>query len=589
MEVLVCLAQHAGEPVAKEELLQTVWSDAFVGDDVLKRSIAELRRVFEDDVKDPQFIQTIAKRGYRLIAPVKWVDRVTEEPPKPDTVRVRVARSRKLWITGSTAASAVLIFVLLGAFDFGGLRTRFRANADPQIHSLAVLPLRNLSSDPNQDYFSDGLTDELITDLAQIGSLKVISHTSTMQYKDAKKSLPEIARELNVDGVVEGTVQRSGDRVRVTAQLIYAPSDKHLWASSYDRDIGDIFALERDVAGDVAHQVQAQLTTSNQSQVVPPKPVNPKALEAYLQGNYHLQKGLMGVRDREQRTAEQYFQQAIDAAPDFTLAYVGLAESHHNLFWASSEDFDLMRRAAEKAVSLDPLSSETRQEVGVTKWEDWDWSGAEGEDRRAITLNPNNAQAHDSLGDVLDVTGRLEEGWKEKQIAQQLDPNQDHLSTELYVRGEYDRSTELLQKSLEIRPDDAINHWFLSFDYAQKGMYKEWVRELSQAIILIGFPESASRIRQAFAVSGYLGARRQEARELEHWIEKKQAYVPCLLAEVYTSLGDKDRAFYWLGHGIDHHRMAADDLNWFMVDPQLTPLHSDPRFKDLLRRAGLPL
>jgi len=233
MEVLVCLAEHPGEPVAKEKLLQTVWPDTFVGDDVLKGSIAELRRVFEDDAKDPRFIQTIAKRGYRLIVPAEWVDREQSASAgqlEPGSIRVTVARNHKLWMAGTVLASIAVLLVLLGVFDVGGLRKRLRASATPQVHSLAVLPLRNLSSDPNQEYFSDGLTDELITDLAQIGSIKVISHTSTMQYKDARKPLPEIARELNVDGIVEGTVQRSGDRVRITAQLIYGPSDKHIWA-----------------------------------------------------------------------------------------------------------------------------------------------------------------------------------------------------------------------------------------------------------------------------------------------------------------------------------------------------------------------
>lgn len=591
MQVLVCLADHAGEPLSKEKLIERVWPDTFVSDDVLKSSIAELRRILDDDAKHPRIVETIPKRGYRLVAPVEWVDRrpvVAWKQPEP-TIHLPAFANRKLRKSGWTILAGAAFALLLFGLNIARVQNWLISNRASQIHSIAVLPLRNLSADPDQEYLCDGLTDGLITDLAQIGSLKVISHTSTMQYKDAKKPLPEIARELNADGVVEGTVQRSGDRVRITAQLIYAPSDKHLWASSYERNIGDVFALERDVAGDVARQVQAQLTTSNQSGVEQPKPVNPKAFEAYLQGNYYLQKGLLGVRDREQKIAAQYFQHAIDAAPDFALAYVGLARAHDNLFWASSEDFALMRRAAEKGVALDPLSSEARAELAETKWEDWDWSGAEGEYRRAITLNPNNADAHSSLGNVLDVTGRMEEGWKESQIAQQLDPNQDHLSTEFYLRGGYDRSIDLLQKRLEIGPDDAIMRWFLSFDYAQKGMYKEWVRELSQAMTLIGFPDSADRMRHAFAVSGYLGARRQETRELEHWIEKKQVYVPCLLAEVYTSLGDKDRAFYWLGHGIDHRRMAADDLNWFMVNPQLTPLHSDPRFKDLLRRAGLSL
>src|SRR5215469_15996409 len=385
MEVLVCLAHHAGDLVTKEEVLQTVWSDAFVGDDVLKRSISELRRVFEDDVKDPQFIQTIAKRGYRLIASVEWADRSSVEPSKPGIDQVPVARNRKLWMAAYGVTSAALILVLLGAFDVGGLRSRLRVGATPQIRSIAVLPLRNLSSDPNQEYFSDGLTDELITNLAQIGSLRVISHTSTMQYKSTKKPLPEIARELNVDGIVEGTVQRSGDRVRITAQLIHGPSDKHLWANSYEREMRDVLTLEREVTADIADRVQARITLEREP--VQPRPVNPKALDAYLQGNYHLNTNA-GPHNEELRKAGEFFQQAINADPNFAPAYVGLAEAHYTVWWESDNDLAVMTRASERALVLDPNSSDAWVELGLVRLADWDWVAAEEQTRRAIILNP---------------------------------------------------------------------------------------------------------------------------------------------------------------------------------------------------------
>ena len=489
-----------------------------------------------------------------------------------------------------TLVVAALAVVTLFGFNILGLRDRVLGGApSARIQSLAVLPLANLSGDPAQEYFSDGMTDALITDLSQIGSLKVISRTSVMHYKKTDKTLPEIARELSVDGIVEGTVQRSGDHVRITAQLIEGPTDKNLWAKSYERDMRDAFALEADVTGDISRQVQARVTSPNQAPRAQPPRLNPKALDAYLQGHYHLRKGGMEFRDKELRTAGECFQQAIDAAPDFALAYVGLAEAHHILSWPSSEDFAVMRRAAGKAVALDPVSSEARAELGFTKFDDFDWSGAEEEYRRAITLNPNNAFAHDHLGWCLDAMGRLEEGWKEFETAQELDPNQDHLSSPLYRRGDYDRSIEVLQKELESRPGDPDVHYALSSDYALKGMYKEWIRELSRAVSLMGFPESGRRIQQAFAVSGRPGALHQWARELERWAATKQDYSPCVLAQVYTSLGDKDRAFYWLGQGVDHNHMAMhDDLQWFKAEPELAPLRSDPRFKDLLRRAGLP-
>jgi TolB-like protein/DNA-binding winged helix-turn-helix (wHTH) protein len=591
-EVLQLLLEHPQQVVSREELRRHIWpQDTFVDYDLaLRKAITRLREVLGDSAESPRFIETIPRRGYRFIALLHTngsVPTVSDLPTAASPQPTRSGRGLLIRVLLGIGAAIALLVLL----DFASAKLKWRKQAvmaAPQIRSLAVLPLRNLSPDPTQEYFSDGLTDELITELAQIGSIRVISHTSTMQYKDAKKSLPEISHELNVDGIVEGTVQRSGDRVRITAQLINGPSDRHIWAKSYERNIGDVFALERDVTQDIARQVQARLTLSNQVAMAQPRPVNQKALEAYLQGNYHLHKGYMGVRDKEFRTAGEYFQQAIDAAPDFTLAYVGVAESHNTLFFPSNEDFGIMKGAAEKAVGLDPASSEARAELAATKSNDWDWAGAEAEFRKAIALNPNNANAHDGLGQLLDATGRLEEGWKEFEVAQELDPRFNHLSDPFYRRGEYDRAIEL-EQTLEGPWGDFVHHYALSQYYALKGTYKEWVQELSRSFILMGSPESASRIRQAFSVSGYLGARRQEARELERWFATNQDYSPCTLAEIYTAVGEKDRAFYWLAQGIEHHRLAMnDDLNWFKVVPELAPLHSDPRFKELLLRAGLP-
>ena len=595
-QVLQLLLQHPQEIVTREELRKCLWpEDTFVDYDLaLKRIINRLREVLGDSAENPRFVETIPRRGYRFIAAVNGngvaAPSVEDRPEAAKTVETRGSR---LDLRTRIAASLGVAALLLAALGFGsqGLWQRLSGKGTvPQIRSIAVLPLQNLSADSSQEYFSDGMTDALITDLAQIGSLKVISRTSSMQYKQTKRSLPEIARELNVDGIVEGTVQRSGDRVRITAQLIYGPADKHLWANSYERDMRDIFALERDVTEDIARQVKAQITTEHQAGVAQPRPVNLDALEAYLEGNFHLNKGLMGPRDEELRVAGKYFQNAIDADPTFAPAYIGLAEAHHNLFWPSSEDFAIMKASAEKALELAPTSSEAHDEVGTSKREDRDWAGAEEESRRAIALNPNSASAHDSLGKCLDMIGKLDEGWKEYEIAQELDPNQDHLSWALNIRGQHDRAIELLRKSAERRPDDAVIHYFLAENYARKGLYKEWDQELGQSLTLLGLPELASRIHRAFVTSGYLGALRQEAVEVERLYAKGQGYFPGVLAETYAILGDKDRAFYWLGQGCEHWHMAISDpiLSGLKVDPGFASLRSDPRYKDMLRRMGLP-
>ena len=590
MEVLVCLAQHAGEPVAKEKLLETVWSDAFVGDDVLKRSIAELRRVLEDDVKEPQFIQTIAKRGYRLIAPVEWLD---EEQRGSTAIAhgLAIGQSRWLWLAGATIGCAAVILVILAVFDVGGLRTRLKGTAAPQIRSIAVLPLRNLSSDSNQEYFSDGLTDELITDLAQIGSLKVISHTSTMQYKDAKKSLPEIAHELNVDGIIEGTVQRSGDRVRITAQLIYAPSDKHLWAQTYERDVSDLFGLEQEVTADIASHVQARLDPNHRRSAAQPRPIIPKALDAYLEGNYHLSRYGEGSGQEEQEKAAQYFQRAIDADPDFAPAYNGLAAAHDQLARSSSQDIAIERTAAEKAVELDPNYADAHVTLGFIKWQPGlDWRGAEQEFRQAISLSPNHAGAHDILGLLLVTTGRTQEGLREGQVAQQLDPNNDHLAYIFYQAHDYDASIKAALRMLRKDPDNGVTHCLLFGDYFKKELHGEAIDELSQCYLLYGHSEVASNLRKTFASVGFRGSMRQFTKDIEHLQATNQAYLPGNLVVAYTILGEKEHAFYWLEQAYEHREMVNMDAGIYFLasEPMYDPLRSDPRYKGLLRRVGLP-
>jgi TolB-like protein/DNA-binding winged helix-turn-helix (wHTH) protein len=624
--VLQVLLEHPGELVTREELQRQIWpAETFVDfEKGLNNAIKKLRDALGDSAEHPRFIETQARHGYRFIgslnaakgdslAPMAGAHAADGRGQISDAQMTSTSMGRRtiaslvetvteyrhaerVWmaIAGVLALGGLaLILALLALPKLAGLRERvFGASAMPPIHSIAVLPLENLSSDPAQEYFSDGMTDALITDLAQISSLKVISRTSSMQYKQTKKSLPEIARELNVDGIVEGAVQRSGDRVRITAQLIHGPSDKHLWANSYERDLRDVFALERDVTEDVARQVQAKLGTPNQAAVARFQPINPKALDTYLQGSYHLARSAKGAGDEEKRRAAEYFQLAIDADPNFAPAYNGLANAHFGLMWASSQDAEMVKKAAERAVELDPAFSDARATLGELRLCSWDFRAAEDELRRAVALNPNDANAHEILGDVVADIGRLDEGLRESQIAQELDPNRDHLSSALYVRRDYDRAIPWLLTMIKADPDNAILHFFLFFSYAAKGMDKGAINELEAGLKLFGFSESATKIHHAFAVSGYRGAIQQYAEELEHLTATKQLFIPVNLAEAYAALGDKDRAFYWLEQAYTHHDIVAAaagfGLEIINVDPMMDPLRSDPRFKDLLRRIGLP-
>jgi TolB-like protein/DNA-binding winged helix-turn-helix (wHTH) protein/Tfp pilus assembly protein PilF len=594
-QVLQLLLEHPQEVVTRDELRQRLWThDTFVDYDLaLKRIINRLREVLGDSAENPRFIETIPRRGYRFIAAVNEngvaAPSLEDRPEAGKTVETRWSCLDLRIRIALSLGAAVLLGAMLALVPANLWQRLSSKSTVPRIRSLAVLPLANLSGDPAQEYFSDGLTDALITDLAQFSSVKVISRTSSMQYKQTKKSLPEISRELNVDGIIEGTVQRSGDRVRITAELIHGPSDKHLWANGYERDTRDIFALERDLTEEIARQVQARLAVPKQMPLPQPRPVDPKVLDAYVQGNYHLNGRGHGGGDEEHRKAQTYFEEAIDADPNFAPAYIGLANAHDVLSEASSDDLVLMRRAAEKAVALDPTSSDAWTTLGGAKWEAWDWYGAEEEFRRALALNPNNAYAHDVLAATLDVTGHLDEGWKEFQLAQELDPNQDHLADALYQRGQYDRAIEIRQRISLRDPKDGYNYYALAMNYAQKGMYKEFAEQLETAFTLYGLPENASRLKRAYDKSGSQGALQQWAKDLEYLGATKQLYFPGVLAQLYATLGEKDRAFYWLEQYRQHHDLAlADPTMYFKTDPWFASIRSDPRFSDFLRRVGLP-
>jgi len=590
--ILQILLEHPGELITRDELQRQVWpADTFVDfEKGLNNGVRKLRDALGDSAEQPRFIETQARHGYRFIGQVKNGTKATavQEAFAPTTVPETGAQEthRRRFVLALCLGTAVLVgLTLMLGLNTGGIRDRLlRRGASPRIQSLAVLPLQNPSGDPTQEYFSDGMTDALITDLSQIGSLKIISRTSSMRYKKTDKSLPEIARELNVDGIVEGTVQRFGYRVRITAQLIHGPSDKHLWANSYERDIHDVFALERDLTQEIAREIQAQLKTPNQVRLAQARPVNAKALEAYLQGSYYLNR----FTEEETRKAQEYFQEAIDADPHFAAAYVGMALAHYGLFQGSSEDAAIARRAAERALELDPTLSDALVILGKIKLDSWDWPGMEEEYRKAIELNPSNASAHQELGELLDAMGRLDEGLKECQIAQQLDPNQDHLSGALDDRREFDRSIEVKLIILRKDPDNVVLHHDLYLGYEAKGMYKEAVQHLERAWTLVGFPEVAVNLHRAFAVSGYRGAMRQYAKELEHVHATNKIFLPVNLAGVYTILGDKNRAFYWLEQAYKHGRGSGIPLWEMKLYAALEPLHSDSRFKDLVHRIGLP-
>jgi TolB-like protein/Tfp pilus assembly protein PilF len=455
---------------------------------------------------------------------------------------------------------------------------------------LAVLPLDNLSGDPTQDYFADGMTDELITDLAQIRALRVISRTSVMGYKGVRKSLPEIARELNVDAVVEGTVLRSGDEVRITAQLIQAPADKHLWAESYEGNLRDTLALQKEVARNIAEQIRIEVTPREQAALKSVKAIDPEAYEAYLKGRYFWDKRTADGLKK----AVDYFNQAIVKDPNYAAAYSGLADTYALLgdwqyaVMTPKEAMPRAKAAAIKALELDDSLGEAHASLAFClDGFDWNFEAADREFRRAIELSPNYATGHHWYSWHLALLGRNSEAIAEMTKAENLDPlsliiNAD--LAELFLIAHFpDEATEQSRKTIEMDPNFAFGHNQLAQVYLQKHMFPEAIAELEKAIqISGGSPTFTANLARAYAATN----KKVEALGLLNDLKRSSAPGNAYAAEIamiYAALGDKDQAMVWLEKGYEERFNPG-----VLLRPGLDPLRSDPRFQELIRRIRLP-
>jgi TolB-like protein/DNA-binding winged helix-turn-helix (wHTH) protein/Flp pilus assembly protein TadD len=605
--LLVRLLKQQGELVTREDLRSTLWPEGtFIDfDHSLGTAINKLREVLGDSATNPRFIETLPRRGYRFIAPVEMVgldeevrDR-SEAPPmepgpaseplrdlqQPATVDASEARSR--WPLIWTISGIALLLVSASALVTWRLHSGIAPS--PMIRSLAVLPLANLSGDPSQDYFSDGMTDELITELGQISDLRVISRSSVMTYKTTRKSLPEIARELNVDGVVEGTVLRAGDRVRITAQLIEASSDRHLWAQSYEGELRNTLALQNQVARAVADQIRIKLSSQEQIELTKVRNVNPEAHEAYLKGRFFWNKrtgeGL--------RKAVDYFDEAIKKDPNYAQAYSGLADSYALMgdweygILAPKDAFPKARAAATKALVLDNSLGEAHTSLAFSlDLFDWDWESAEREYKRALQLSPNYATAHQWYASHLAVLGRNEEAIMELRKAEGLDPLSLIISADtadiLLVARRFDESIKESRKTLEMDPGFAVAHFQLGQAYAQKHMFAESIEEIQKAIAFSGGNITfTSNLAYIYAMSG---ERRKAIDLLAGLMDPSDQGFPNAseIALVHVGLGDKDQAMAWLEKAYQERFNPS-----ILVRPCFDPLRSDPRFRDLMRRIGL--
>jgi TolB-like protein/DNA-binding winged helix-turn-helix (wHTH) protein/Flp pilus assembly protein TadD len=609
--ILLVLLAQAGKVVTREDLRRKLWpEDVFVDfDHSLGTAINKLREVLGDTADNPRFVETLPRRGYRFIAPVEVIVENDTAPvaqetpaegqaagtrePKPESdnqggpTNKAVALGRSPWpLTRRTSSLALLLGLAILMLWLFYPRNRPSSN----IRSLAVLPLENLSGDPSQEYFSDGMTDELITELGQIGELRVISRTSVMTYKGVRKSLlPQIARELNVDAVVEGTVLRSGNQVRITAQLIEAATDKHLWAKDYDGDLRDTLTLQKQVARSIAEAIRLELTPREQAVLKRVKRVNPEAYEEYLKGRYFWNR----------RTADgfkkavDYFNKAVAQDPTYAPAYSGLADAYALLGdWeygvlAPKEAYPKAKAAATRALELDSSLGEAHVSLAfVLDGFDWDFGAGGREFQRGIELNPGYATGHQWYAGHLTLFGRSNEAIEEMKKAEALDPLSLIISADLaedfLIAHRHDEAIRQIRKTMDMDPNFALAHYQLGQAFLEKHSYSEAIGELQKAVDLSGGSTACtSSLAYTFAVSG----RRTEAEAILNDLTKRSnenfSNAP-EIALVYIGLDQRDQAMSWLEKGY------AERFNpGVLMRPAFDPVRSDPRFRDLLHRIGL--
>jgi serine/threonine protein kinase/tetratricopeptide (TPR) repeat protein len=487
---------------------------------------------------------------------------------------------------GSTVVLIVVVLALLIPKSWRG--HLFKPPAGAQVRSLAVLPLENFSRDPDQDFFADGMTEALITDLSQISALRVISRTSVMQYKGAKKPLPQIAKELRVDAVIEGSVERAGDRVRITAQLIEAANDKHLWARSYDRELRDVLSLQDQVAGQIAREIQVNLTPQEQVQLTRGGQTNPEAYQLYLQGRFHWNKG----NEENLKKSIEYYQQALTKEPNYALVYAGLADSYSafsDWYLPPRKIMPQAKAAAIKAVELDEsLAAAHNALCFIHTIYDWDWQGADKECRRAIELNPSFADAHDNYATYLAAMGQWDNAAAELHRAEELDPLSFHIysdgALDFLLARRYDQGVEQAHKAIELQPDFFVAHSNLALIYAQMGRLPEAVTEAQKGTQLSDSPLAKGVLGFTYAAAGKELEARKVVDELVANI-KTRFVCPFEIGTTYLALGQKDKAFLWIEKAYEERSICIFSMKF---DPRLDPIRSDPRYQDIIRRLSFP-
>jgi TolB-like protein/DNA-binding winged helix-turn-helix (wHTH) protein/tetratricopeptide (TPR) repeat protein len=603
-EVLSVLVERAGEVVKREELRSKLWpADTFVDfDHGLNNAVARIREVLDDSSDTPRYVETVTRRGYRFIAPLADVRPATEPLSGWES---KLSPAHKIGSSGASDHSvlstkkrfpstrlgaplggvAVLILLSFGVLLYRGRSAKVRSQ--PAIKSLAVLPLKNLSGDPTQEYLADGMSEAIIGRLSGIRDLRVISRTSVTHLKDTQLPVPEIAKTFRVDAIVEGSVIREGNRIRVHAQLIRAATDDHFWSETYDRELRDVLGLQSEVAQAIARKVEVTVTGKENERLTAVRTVSPEVYESYLKGRFVRSNSRADV---EERVA--HFEEAIRKDPTFAPAYVGIAEAYENLGTifvgaSPSEVRPKTMRAARKALELDPGLAEAHVLLASVQQKQWQWAQAEAEYKRALELKPNDAAAHRGYANWLLSQGRTEEALAWFGHARELDPIEvsgNGIGWILFHARRYDEAIRELRSVLAVHPYDATAHWFLGFVLISKGRPDQAIPELEKAASLMNrSPGSIELLATAHAHAGHRSEALRLVNELKR--RRKTGYVPAgAFINPYLALGDYNEAFVWFERAYEEQ---SNILQFLKVHPFFDRVRDDVRFKELLRRVGL--
>jgi TolB-like protein/DNA-binding winged helix-turn-helix (wHTH) protein len=597
-ETLLLLVENSGHLLTKDELMKRLWPGTFVEEVNLAQNISAIRRALDDKNGGTQHIETVPKGGYRFVGQVNVSQAAASSiAPAPQSVSIPAPEVRPVMSKALRRRIVLGIAVVMAlALLAWGIGRRVRAvDSLSPIHSIAILPLQNLSNDPQQEYFVDGMTDELITDLAKIGQLRVISRTSVMSYKGTHKSLGTIANELNVDAVVEGTVLRSGNRVRVTAQLLGASPERHLWADSYQGDLTDVFSLQDRVARSIAREIRVALTPEEQARLTSLQPSDPEAYDAYVRGRHYASQLTPDGFEK----AILNFGRAIELRPRYAQAYADLAETY---CWAvgakmipAQEGLLKARQAAMKALEMDETLSQAHSSLAWVKYAyEWNFPEAEREFRRSLELNPGASWPRLWYGMYLAQGNRIEESIAEMKKVQQIDPLSPAVNalalTPLLTGRKYDIAIEAGQKVLEMDRGNGLARWLLTTAYEGKGDFSKAMDLQEETAVLYGENKEAAAQRFALLRRAYerLGPKEYWRMNLEQQLSqwRKNPGDPYGLSMLYARVGNTDHAFAWLEKA--YQARSQEMTYWLRTDPAFDGLRSDAKYADLVHRIGFP-